>query len=342
MFSLVSVPHDELVKRAEWIGGAGAAALAAAAPEKAFGQKMREIVFAGLGPSGLSWPYMLFDELGLSKRYGINVVNVSIQSTAAGAQLLIAKGCDVVDLSVTQAVEVVQGGADVKMYSNTVSSPPYALMSAPSCKKCSDIRGKSICVGGVNDFTRIFAERILQAGGVMPNEYEETYAGATTDRYAALRSGSVAAAIVFPPWDFRAIDDGFNVLGRVPDAMPFFPYDGLSARSEFTKANPDLMLDFMKMYLHALRWLYDPANKAKAVDALTSQTKTSPGDAGRTYDLVFTKYRSFTPDGKFTVKGVNVVIEMLAQLKTLQPPLPSASIFFDNHFVTQAGLAKDV
>lgn len=297
---------------------------------------MRDVTFASLGPSAASWPFMIAAELKLYKRYGLNPENITISSTAAGAQLLIAKGVDLVDLSVTQLIEAVQGGAEIKMYSNTITTPPYALVAQKQYKKCSDLKGKMIVVGGVNDATRIFAERIMQAAGIMPDEYEETYAGATTERYAALRSGSVGAAILFPPWDFRATDDGFNIVGTVPAAMPPFPYDGLTARTEFARAHPDIMLDVMKVYLRALRWLYDPANKAKAVDILYSQTKTSSDDAARTYDELITKYKSFSPDSRLSTKTVSVVIDMLGQLKVLKPPLPAASPFFDNRFIDQA------
>lgn len=279
---------------------------------------------------------MICSELSFYKHYGLDLQNVLINSTAGGAQLLIAKGCDFVDLSVTQVIEAVQGGADVRMYANTINSPPYSLVAQRDCKKASDLKGKMIVVGGVNDATRIFAERIMAAGGVKPDEYTETYAGATTDRYAALRSGSVAAAIIFPPWDFRATDDGFNVIGTVPGTMPPFPYDGLSARGEFAREHPDVMVGMLKAYHRAIRWLYNPENKSHAVDILTSQTQTSRADASRTYDELITKFRSFSLDSRLTAQSVGVVVEMLAELNLLKPPLPSGSAFFDDRFIDQA------
>lgn len=293
---------------------------------------------AVLGPSAASWPFFICEELGIYQRYGIAVDNVSVTSTAACAQLLIAKGCDVTDISTTQTIEAVLGGADIKMFTNTLQTPPYALVAQKDVRKAGDLRGKSIVVGGVNDATRIFAERILQAGGVHPDEYTETYAGATTDRYAALRSGSVAAAILFPPWDFRAADDGYAIVGTVPGAMPPFPYTGMCARGEFAAAIPDALLAMLKSYVRAIRWLYDPVNRARAIAILTARTKTAPHDASRTYDELVTKFHSFQPDARNSTKGVDVVLGMLTELAVIKPPLPPAGLFFDDRFVDRATL----
>lgn len=295
-------------------------------------------MMGALGPSAASWPFMICAELGFYKRYGLDVHEVLVTSTAAAAQLLIAKGCDFADLSVTQVVEAVLGGADIKIYAGSINTPPYSLVVQKNVTKASDLKGKLIVVGGVNDATRIFAERILEAGGVKPDSYTETYAGATTDRYAALASGSVAGAILFPPWDFRAVDAGFNVIGTVPETMPPFPYTGLSARGDFAQANPDAMLAMMKARTRAVRWLYHPANRGHAIDILASRTKTTAQNAERTYDELIAKYRSFAPDGTLSVKSVGVVVGMLADLHLVQPPLPPGSQFFDNRFIDQANL----
>lgn len=326
------------MNRASWVCGAGAASLAAANARAAIAQPVRSLTMAVLGPSAASWPFFICEELGFYQRYGISIDNVTVTSTAACAQLLIAKGCDVTDISTTQVIEAVIGGADIKMYTNTISTPPYALVAQKDCKKASDLRGKSIVVGGINDATRIFAERILAAGGVHPDEYTETYAGATTDRYAALRSGSVAGAILFPPWNFRATDDGYTVIGTVPGAMPPFPYTGLSARGDFAQAHPDLLLAMLASYVRAIRWLYDPANRPHAIAILSGRTKTAPSDAGRTYDELITKYHSFQRDARNTSKAVDVVLGMLTDLAMIKPPLPPPGLFFDDRFIDRAGV----
>lgn len=175
------------MNRAAWLAGGGSAALAASARSAAVGQTLRDVTMTNLAPSATSYPALIAAELGFYKRYGLNYNEVKISSTAAGAQLLIAKGCDFTGMSVTQLIESVQGGAPIKAVVAVSTTAPYTLVGGKGIKKASDVVGKSICVGGVNDFTRIFAERILEAGGVKPSQYDETYAGATTDRRRGAR-----------------------------------------------------------------------------------------------------------------------------------------------------------
>ncbi len=84
---------------------------------------------------------------------------------------------------------------------------------------------------------------MMASGGVKPDQFDLIFAGATTDRYTALRSGSVSAALLFPPFDFRAIDDGYNNVGSLPDVMPPFPFTGWTVRTDFLAKNQSLVVD---------------------------------------------------------------------------------------------------
>ena len=73
-----------------------------------------------------------------------------------------------------------------------------------------DIKGKLVSVGGAKDITRIFVERMLEPNGVKPGEFDMTFAGATSARFAALQAGAVDAAILTPPFNFHAQTAGFQ------------------------------------------------------------------------------------------------------------------------------------
>jgi NitT/TauT family transport system substrate-binding protein len=324
------------MKRIEWVGGIGAASLAVPA-SAAFAQPAAQTVTVGQnGPSSATWPMMVTQELGFFKRYGINVDVVVLQSTAAAAQQAIVGAIDLGLISSPQLIEAVQGGAKLKVYCNQMGTPAYSLVGLKTIKKYADLKGKTIVVGGVNDATRIFAEKMLASGGLKPQDYDEIYAGATTDRYAALKSGSVAAAILFPPWDFRAADEGYNILGSLPSVMPTFPYTGYIGRDDLAAKRPDALLGFAKGYLRGVRWLNDPANRARAVDILADRTRSTQSDAVKTYDAVIAKGRIFPSDGKMTVKMLSIVVETLGAIGVLKPPFPPLAGLFDNRFVDSA------
>jgi NitT/TauT family transport system substrate-binding protein len=313
-----------------------AAGLVVLGATRAPAQPVREFTVGLTAANAADWPTFVGDELGFFKRYGLSPQLIYIGSVAATAQQMAAGSLDFGELSSTQLVEADQGGAAFKYFCNRVITPPYAIIAQKQYKKYADLKGRMIIIGGVNDITRIFTEKMLATGGVKPDDVSYTYAGGTNERYAALLSGSVAAAILFPPFDFHAVAEGYSNLGNLQDVMSGFPFVGFAASDKYAQAHPDVLIDFTKGYLRAVRWLNDPANKARAIDILIKKTNTNLDDAQKTYDELITRFKVFPSTGQSTPKTFDQVIDALAQLKILKAPLPPPTAFYDNRFVDQA------
>jgi len=322
------------MNRATWIGGVAAATLAGTGTAGA--QTTVDLTVGQNAPSSAGWPMLAAQELGFFKRYGVNVVTVTLSSTAAAAQQAIVGAVDLGVVSSSQLIEAVAGGAPLKLYCNQLATAPYALVAQKSIKKYADLKGKTIVVGGVNDATRIFAELMIASGGLKPTDYDEVYAGATSDRYAALKSGSVAAAIILPPIEFKALDEGYTLLGTLPSALPVFPYTGFVGRDDLATKRPDALLAFAKGYLRGVRWLNDPANETQAIGILSASTNASIEEGRRTYAEVVTKSKCFNNDGRLDPKSLQVVLDTLTHLNVLKPPYPALESLVDNHFVAAA------
>jgi ABC-type nitrate/sulfonate/bicarbonate transport system substrate-binding protein len=322
------------MNRSTWIGGATAASLVGATrPANA---QTADFTIGQNAPSSSSWPLIIAQELGFFKRYGVTVDTVNVSSTAAAAQQAIVGAVDLGVVSSSQLIEAVQGGAPLKLYCNQLTTAPYTLLAQKGIKRYADLKGKTIVVGGINDATRIFAEKMIASGGLSPQDYEEVYVGATPDRYAALKSGSVAAAILLPPSVFRAIDDGFVPLGTLPAVMPVFPYTGYVGRADLAAKRPDALTAFMKGYLRGVRWLNDPANKARAGSILAASTNASLDESRRTYDEVVVKSKCFPNNGQLAPKSLQIVVDTLVQLNVIKPPIPALDSLVDNRFVNAA------
>jgi ABC-type nitrate/sulfonate/bicarbonate transport system substrate-binding protein len=328
--------YSHFMNRTTMLTGAAAAMGALSAPRGARAQTNRTIGIATLAASAANWPSLVCEELGFYKRYNLDIQSSLVNSIASAAQQIVAGACDMTGLSTTQYIETVTAGASLKFFCNQVTTPPYSLIAQKQYKKYADLRGTTIIIGGVNDITHIFIDKMMASGGVKPDQFDLIYAGATPDRYSALRSGSVAAALLFPPFDFRAVDEGYNNVGSLPDVMPPFPFTGWTVRTDFLAKNPGLVLDFTKAYLRGTRWVNDPANRERAIGLLLSRTNVSRSDAQRSYDLLVGKYRIFPSDGVTTDRSISVVIDALVSLKVLKPPVPAPGSFYDNSIVRRA------
>jgi NitT/TauT family transport system substrate-binding protein len=310
--------------------------LAAGLSRIASAQTLRDISLGLISPTAAMWPTFIGQELDLYKRYGLDPKFIFVGSVANCAQQLVAGALDLGEVSSTQIVEATQGGAGLRYVLEETDNAAYTFLAQKQYTKYSDLKGKLVIIGGVNDITVIFTRKMFASGGLKYEDVDFTYAGGTADRYAALKSGSVAAAILAPPFSFRAANEGYNVLGRLHDVMPSFPFVGWAATDKYASAHPDIVVSFIKAQMRATRWLNEPANKAKALEILVRRSNAAPDDAAKSYTELLTINKSFPNTGQTSPKAFATVLDALMQLKILTPPLPPPTNFFDNRFVDRA------
>ena len=65
------------------------------------------------------------------------------------------------------------------------------------------------------------------ANGLKKGDVDITVVGATAGRFAALKSGTVDATMVLPPFNFLAEAAGFKNIGLVIDYVKDYPFTGL-------------------------------------------------------------------------------------------------------------------
>lgn len=282
------------------------------------------------------WPLYVAQKFGYFQKDGVKVNFIIVGSAAGNAQQLAAGSLDLGETSSTQVIEAIQGGAPVKYVINQVITPPYTLLAQKNIKSIADLKGKTIIVGGVNDITRVFLQAMLKPNGLQPGQYTLTYAGSTSNRFAALKSGSVAAAILFPPFDFVAKSEGYTDLGNVEKYLPSFPFDGFAANDQWAKSHTQALVGFTKAYLQGVQWLYNTANEAEAVTILEAQTNTKATAAKETYQELFPTLHAFSKTGTIDSKSISQVLQALEKLHQIKPPLPAPSKFYDNTYAEQA------
>jgi NitT/TauT family transport system substrate-binding protein len=242
-------------------------------------QTLQTIDVGVTGKTAGEWGMLVADALGFYKRFGVSPNFISVGSVAATAQQLAAGSLALGELSSTQDIEAIQGGAPIVWVLNTVITPPYSLMAKKEIRSLAQLKGKTIILGGVNDITLVFFNAMMKPTGLTPDDYILTYAGVTTERYAALKSGSVDAAMLFPPMNFVAESDGYVNIGDLEKVLPEFPFGGFAVNRAWAQTHGELLTAYLKGYLTAMRWLYDPANRVQAIQILIQGTGANPAIA---------------------------------------------------------------
>ena len=184
------------------------------------------------------WPVFIGLNKGFFAAENLKPDVVYVQSSAALVQQITAGSLHIcMSTGLVDPLRAIGMGAPIAIVRVEVQAPPYALLAKPAIKSLTELKGKIISLGGPKDITRIYVERMLAPHGVKPGEFDMVFAGATAARASALLAGAVDAAILLPPFNFRAAAAGFNDLGLTIDYVKDLPFSGTVVNVAWANAN---------------------------------------------------------------------------------------------------------
>lgn len=318
---------------------AAAATALSAAPQIVRAQPAVPTVAYGLtSRTANDWINFLSDKLGFFTANNVKMDFVVVGSAVGNGQQLAAGSLDMGGIASPDLIHAVIGGAPVACVLARTRASPYVIVAKKGLASMRDLKGKTIIVDSPNGITRLMVDGVLEGSRMKPSDVTYTFAGGTPERFAALMSGAVDAAILLPPFSFRASGQGMPVLAEIPKFFPTLPVDQTAANLNFAKANPAALGGFLRGYLTGVRWIYNPANRAQAISLLQELTNTAPEDATKAYDT-YVGGKIFSETGVTSLDGESKVLAMLAKVGQVPPNYPPASRFVDNHYVEEANAA---
>jgi NitT/TauT family transport system substrate-binding protein len=177
---------------------------------------------------------------------------------------------DVIPGGVTVVADCFQDGRD-----GFASQSFYVLDDSP-IHSVADLRGKTIAVNAFGSTPDTVLNVTLRKAGVDRKDLrvvEVTFPSIG----AALRSKRVDCGVL--PLPFNATElakGGIRPVFSGKDSLPPFSITVQVASSNFLKAQPGAVKAFLADYVDALHWLYDPANRQKAVEITANLSKSPP------------------------------------------------------------------
>jgi ABC-type nitrate/sulfonate/bicarbonate transport system substrate-binding protein len=213
-------------------------------------------------------------------------------------------------------------GADLIVIGGDSTVPIYTLIVHSSIKSYADLKGKRLAITGPTDPLNYILTRMLAANGLAPNDYEMIGLGGAPQRLAAVQNRGVAGALINQPSDFIALASGFSSLGLSTDYVDNFQYTITGARRDWAQKNRPLVVRFLRAYVKACEFFYDPKNKEAAVHALADRTKTEKDEAEKTYALYMKTQKTIPRDGGIDVQGARKVAENWKDFGLQKTPPP--------------------
>jgi NitT/TauT family transport system substrate-binding protein len=293
---------------------------------------------------GYSWnvvPQLVALQQGFFSKRGLTVEYTVAGQSASSCQQVLAKAVELSECSLNDMVQAdEQGGAHlVEVMNQTITALQYGLMAKSGINSWSDLKGKTIIIGGPKDNTAFYLHVMARANGLKDGDYNLEYAGASSARFAALKSGAVDAAILSDPTFTQASLAGYKTLDTlVPKYLNADNYAGGGpvVSPDWAKAHPDVVSRFIAGLLEANQWIYDPANKAALYNDVHEKLNLDQTAFDLTYKNTVVDSKQWSTDGKISDAAVTGVLKGIVDLGGLKEPVPPASKYYDTTYLNAA------
>ncbi len=265
--------------------------------------------------------------------------NLKVEAIVVGAavgvlQQLAAGSLNIAQAATDQSLRAILRGAPIRIVAGAASNAPFRVVAAKTIKSWSDLKGKTISVGGLTDVTLYFLRVMARQNGLADQDYDLLYGGGTPNRFAQLASGAVAATILTNPVDFSALEQGYVDLGSVPRYLPNWAQNNILTDTRWASQHRGTLVGFLRAHIRATRYIYEPANRDEVVDILVRYTRTTPQVAAATYDL-YIKQQVIAREAALFEDGIKANFDALIAMGDLVAP-PPLDGFIDRSFLAEA------
>jgi len=278
------------------------------------GQSAENTYKIRIGFPSLAFSYMPFyvaQEKGIYKKYGIESEYIQM-GTNIQPQAVVNGNINYFT-SVSTGISAAVAGLPLVIVISFCDSSPWVLVTHKDVNKPQDLIGKTVALSGVRTSPYYFFQAFLKKFEMNDKEINTISTGGTADSFRALTSNRVAATVLTPPFDDKAVSLGykkFMQLGELAD----IPYVGLITSQAEVKNNRESVRRTVAAVMDSLTWLR--ANRAESVKMIVDKFKVHPQEGENTYTTLI---RLLNKDGKLNPKVARGYLDILRQ----ERPVPA-------------------
>jgi len=261
--------------------------------------------------------------------------------SASACQQVLAKAADIAQCSLNDMIQADEaGGARLVMVMNeSLTALQYGAMAKPNINSWNDVKGKTVMVGGPKDNTVYYFHLMARAHGLKDTDYNFQYAGASSARLAALKSGGVDISMLANPADIQAEQDGFKRLDNLlPQYLNAGNYAGGGpvVTQDWAKTHSDELSRYLRAILKSINWIFDPANKQALFEIVGPKLNLTADVFEQTYQLNVVSSKTWSTNGEIKDSAIQGVLNGLVDLGALKDPTPPASKYYDQSYLDTA------
>jgi ABC-type nitrate/sulfonate/bicarbonate transport system substrate-binding protein len=218
-----------------------------------------------------------------------------------------------------------------------LSQGTVRLVVSPDVKGYDDLRGKTLGVDAVATGYSLVLRKLLQSGGLKEGDYRLESVGATAMRAQALMENKFAGTILTTPLEIAPESRGYRRLANAVDVLgPYQTVVGMARRS-WARDNRDALIRFVRASTEAIDWLFDPKNRAEAVEIYRKHLPNVPEDAAQVHvDALLGEREGFTRGGVLDREGMLTVLRLRSEFGLPRKMLTDPARYVDERYLGAA------
>jgi ABC-type nitrate/sulfonate/bicarbonate transport system substrate-binding protein len=181
-------------------------------------------------------------------------------------------------------------GLPLRMVMSLTVGQDFSLVVRPEILRVEDLKGKTLAVSGVGEFTDVGTRMVLKKYGLTPEidvKLRPLY-GNHPLRLSALQAGQIDGTVMSMPFNKMAVKMGFRELVQLRDFIKT-PQGGLITTLQRIRTEPDKILRTIKATLAANRFLKE--NKAEFMKLVAKESGVhDPVVAGLLHEEIIKLY----------------------------------------------------
>jgi ABC-type nitrate/sulfonate/bicarbonate transport system substrate-binding protein len=224
--------------------------------------------------------------------------------------------------TIGSAVAAAIRGINVRTVMLFVDRPLQDLVGAPGINSVADLKGKVLALSSRGGLQDIIMQRILSSAKIDHNQVTTITIAGQTALITALKTGSVAAALLNPPYNFLAYREGLTNLGFSGNFVRL-PSTGIATLGETLEHSPDQVRRLTRAVARARAFARD--NKAKVIPMLKRVLRIEDEEM---LSKIYDQHKKVeTPDGRIDAKLMADTIHDARQTQGVTKEIPISQVF---------------
>ena len=214
-------------------------------------------------------------------------------------------------------------GAELKAIMYQTEKVTWFFVVHPSIKQVADLKGKKVAVGLIGDSEDRFSTMFVERGGLSAKDITRIPMGTSSGaRIAAIKSGSLHAAVLDPGGVIVAEKEGLHSLSFLGDLFPL-PFQGYVVTDKKIADNPAQIKRWVRAMVRSLMFLREHPEESADIGI----RKLQLGNINRAMLVDATKAytRAFAPGvpGVPSAEGIKNILEYEIRIPMkMDAPLP--------------------